>query len=150
MLGTSSTQASHVVVTGAAEHHLLHLLPEQRFEVEAEIRWMLRLVDASGAVAARGYSDAVSLTLDLEIEDHQCEWNAGRWRLTIDSGEGRLDRGGDGSVSLGINALASIYSGYASAWQLASLGLLRGASPRDLAALEAAFSGPTPTLADFY
>lgn len=150
MLGSWSTQATHVAFSGAADHYLLLLLPEQRFDVVGEIRWMLRLVDAAGAIAQRGYSDAVAFSVDLDIEDKQCDWNAGRWRLTVEGGAGRLERGGDGTISMGVNVFASVYGGYASVWQLSSLGLLRGASSRELAALEAAFSGPTPTLADFY
>ena len=113
-----------------------------------EIRYMLRLVDAAGAVAARGYPP-VSVTVDLDVTDRHCDWNVGRWRLCIEAGNGRLEKGGDGAVSLSVNAFAALYSGYASAETLARAGMLRG-SDRDRAALDAVFSGPTPWLPDFF
>ena len=150
MIGTSSTQAEHVRASGAPEHQLLLVLPDQDLRTTDEIRWMLRVVDASGAIAGRGFPPAVRATVDLEIADRQCDWNAGRWRLTVEDGNGTLTKGGDGDVSLTINALSALYSGYASATTLRHTGLLRGGDGRALADLTAAFSGPTPTIADFY
>jgi len=149
MLGTSSSVSERVTTIGPPEHPLLLLLPEQDLKAEVELRYMLRLVDAPGAVAARGFPP-VSVTVDLEVTDRQCDWNSGSWRLVVEDGVGRLERGGRGDVRLGIGAFASLYSGYSSAHVLAHAGLLTGASERDHAALHAAFAGPTPWLADFF
>jgi predicted acetyltransferase len=150
MIGTSSTQAEKVRAFGAAEHPLLLLLPDQDLTTTDEIRWMLRVVDAPGAIAARGFPPAVRATVELDLADRQCDWNAGRWRLTVEGGEGRLERGGDGAVQLSMNAFSTLYSGYASATTLRQTGLLAGGDARSDSDLTAAFSGPTPTIADFY
>src|SRR3954471_7051744 len=141
LIASSSTMVRQVTVIGPPEDPLMFLLPEQDLMTGTEMRWMLRLVDAAGAVAARGFR-GVSAHVDLEIDDRHCEWNRGRWRLSVEGGNGKLEPGGDGSVRVGIGALASLYSGYVPARTLAQAGLLRGARDADLAALDAAFTGP--------
>jgi predicted acetyltransferase len=111
---------------------------------------MLRVLDAPGAVAARGFPPSVRATVDLDLTDRQCDWNTGRWRLTVEEGNGTLAKGGDGTVQLPINAFSTLYSGYASAITLRQTRLLRGGDERTDSDLTAAFSGPTPTIADFY
>jgi predicted acetyltransferase len=150
LVGSSSTQAERVQVSGPAEHPLLLVLADQDLETTNEIRWMVRVIDAAPAIAARGFPPAVRASVDLDLTDRQCDWNAGRWRLTVEDGAGRLEKGGDGDVSLSINALSCLYSGYASANTLRQTGLIGAGSPRSLADLSAAFAGPTPTIADFY
>lgn len=150
MIGTSSTQAELVRISGALEHPLLLLLPDQDLKTTDEIRWMLRVVDAPGAVAARGYPPAVRATVDLDLSDRQCDWNAGRWRLTVEDGSASLEKGGDGDVQLTSNAFSALYSGYASTTTLRQTGLLAGGDERSRSALDATFGGPTPSIADFY
>ena len=149
LVASSSTMVRQVSVVGPPEDPLLLLLPEQDLSTRHDLRWMLRLVDAPGAMAARGFRP-VSVAVDLEIDDRHCEWTRGRWRLSVEGGEGRLEPGGDGSVRIGIGALASLYSGYAAAGTLAATGMLHGATEADVAALDAAFSGPTPWMSDFF
>jgi predicted acetyltransferase len=151
LVGSSSTVARHVIVNGPPEHPLLLLLPEQDLEPNQQLRFMLRLVDAPGAVAARGFPPGTNVTVDLEIHDDcHCPWNDGRWRLVVADGQGILERGGTGAVGLAPPALASLWSGYAGARSLAAAGLLDGAGGSDLDALDAAFAGPTPWSVDFY
>jgi predicted acetyltransferase len=150
LIGTSSTQAEHVRAAGPAEHPLLLLLPDQDLKTTDEIRWMLRVVDAPGAVAARGFPPAVRTTVDVELADKQCDWNTGRWRLTVEDGAASLTKGGDGGVAMTINAFSALYSGYASATTLRQTGLLTGGDVASWSALTAAFSGPTPSIVDFY
>ncbi len=150
LVGSSSTQAARVELDGPPEHALLFLLSDQDLATDAELRWMLRVVDAPGAIAARGYAAAVSASVDLEVSDRQCSWNEGRWRLTVEAGSARLDKGGDGDVRLSINALAALYSGYASAQSLVRAGLITSGPAAALSDLSAVFAGPTPTIADFY
>jgi predicted acetyltransferase len=151
LVGTSSTFSRDVIVTGPPEHPLLLLLPEQHLEPHDQMRFMLRLVDAPGAVAARGFPPGTRATVDLEIHDDcQCPWNEGRWRLVVGDGQGALERGGAGTVRLAPPALASLWSGYAPARALAAAGLLEGGAGSELDALEAVFSGPTPWAVDFY
>ena len=154
LVGSSSTMAPFVVVKGPPEHPLLLLLPEQEVRQTEALRWMLRLVDAPGAVAARGYPAGLRVAVDLEITgDRHCPWNNGRWRLVVEDGCGRLEPGGGvtgADVRVEPPALASLWSGYSSASALAAAGLLAGAREAAVAALDAAFAGPTPWSLDFY
>jgi predicted acetyltransferase len=150
LIGTSSTQSEHVRATGPPEHPLLLLLPDQDLRTTDEIRWMLRVIDAPGAIAARGFPAGVRATVELDIGDRHCDWNGGRWRLTVEDGAGSLEKGGDGDVRLSINALSALFSGYASATTLRHTGLLTGGSTTSDSALRAMFSGPTPSIVDFF
>jgi predicted acetyltransferase len=109
---------------------------------------MLRLVDAPAAIAARGWPADVRAAVALDVDDEACSWNAGRWRLVVEDGAGRLERGGDGAVRLGVGALASLYTGWATTIALARTGLLDGGSAADRAALDRVFAGPVPWMMD--
>jgi predicted acetyltransferase len=150
LVGSSSSIAADCTILGPPEHPLLLSLPEQDLTSGYEWRWMARLVDAPGAIAARGYATGAKLAVGLRVNDQQCDWNSGRWTLVVEAGEGRLERGGDGGLELGIGAFSSLYTGYASPWQLARAGLLRGSTPNTLGDLAAAFAGPAPWMPDFY
>lgn len=150
LVGSSSSQAHTTKIYGGHEHPLLHLLPEQDAKVDLDIRWMARVIDAPGAIAARGFPTSVSGRVDVEVRDAQCDWNAGRWTLTVEGGAGRLERGGHGSVELTVNGFSSLFTGYASASTLRAAGLLRGGDARDHDLLTAAFTTSTPWTADFY
>ncbi len=52
--------------------------------------WMLRVIDAPAAIAARGFPAAVSLTVPLLIADDTRPANSGRWDLTVAGGKGSL------------------------------------------------------------
>jgi predicted acetyltransferase len=148
------TLASHaslvdaVTFTASPEDALLLLMPEQRMSVRAQVRWMLRIVDAPGAMAARGFPPSLEIEVPLVVEDAILPDNAGAWTLRVAKGEGLLERGGEGGPRLGIGALSSLYAGWASSGTLARTGLLQGGSPTQLRALDAAFAGPTPWMMD--
>lgn len=113
--------------------------------------WMTRLVDVSGAIAARGYDESVDAEVTLEVSDASAEWNAGRWTLRVRDGKGTLEpASAGGAVALDVGQLAALYTGWASPRRLARLGLLRGASEADLAALTKIFLGPTPWCQNFF
>ncbi len=112
--------------------------------------WMLRLVDAPAAVAARGWPRAVSGSVDLHLDDSLCPWNAGPHRLTLDAGSGVLEPGGAGTVRLDPGALAVLYAGTASPTGLRRLGRLSGGDGDADALLLAAGAGPTPALLDYF
>jgi len=108
------------------------------------VRWMLRIIDAPAAVATRGYPPSLKLEVPLSVEDAVLADNTGDWTLQVAEGEGRLEPGGQGGPRLGIGALSSLYTGWASTATLSRAGLLEGGSASQLRALDAAFAGPTP------
>jgi predicted acetyltransferase len=122
------------------------LTRERDADVHHRSRWMLRVVDAPAAIAARGFPAAVSLTVPLAINDDARPANSGRWALTVTSGRGVLDPltppavRADPPLTLGARGLAALYAGTPVA-ALRQAGLAAGGSPADDAALDTAFAG---------
>jgi len=143
-LASSASLVDAVTFAASPEDALLLIMPEQRTSVRGQVRWLLRIIDAQAAVAARGYPPSLEIEVPLTIEDAILADNGGAWTLRVAEGEGRLEPGGGGGPALGIGALSSLYTGWASTATLARAGLLEGGSPSQLRALDAAFAGPTP------
>lgn len=152
VVASSSSAAFTATYVSRPDDPLLFWLPEGNDlrAVPAEHQWMTRLVDAPGAVAARGYRSGVAVTVPLHVRDPAVPDNDGAAVLEVRDGEGRLTAGGDGRVQLGIGAFASLYTGWASAWSLAHAGLIDGATEADLRALDAAFAGRMPWVRNYF
>jgi predicted acetyltransferase len=150
MLGATASVVPDVVFRSGVHEPLCSLLGRNDVTVARERRWMLRLVDAPAAVAARGFCADVRAVVPLELDDATCPWNTGRWRLVVEDGRGRLEPGGEGTVRLGIGALASLFTGWATTDALARTGLLDGASAVERTALDRVFAGPAPWMLDEY
>lgn len=118
--------------------------------VESDDRWMLRVLDAAGAVAARGWPRHVNGSVDLLLADGVCPWNAGPQRLILADGVGRLEPGGRGELHLDIRGLALIYAGIGAPALLRRAGLLGGDSTDGETFLQAAAAGPPPALLDYF
>lgn len=138
-----------VTWNGGPQDALAALLREQRVKVETYMHWMVRIADLPRAVAARGYAAGVAAEVEIEVEDSLVKRNSGRWVLRVAKGRGRAVRGGAGTVRCGVNALASIYTGYAAPREVRSWAPLDG--PDDaLAALATIFAGPAPWNREMY
>jgi predicted acetyltransferase len=148
LVGSSSSQAPLVLYPGGPEDSLPLLLPDQDERVVGDIRWMLRVVDAPGAVAQRGFPPGLEVEIALSLVDALVAENAGAFVLRVSKGEGRLETGGSGGLRLGVGAFSALYTGWATPAVLARTGLLAGGSAEERARLDAAFAGPTPTMLD--
>ncbi|MDQ3052302.1 MAG: GNAT family N-acetyltransferase [Actinomycetota bacterium] len=104
----------------------------------------VRVVDVGTALAARRYPSTIDLILD--VEDHFCPWNAGRWRLTGGPSYGRCVRtDGDPDLALSAETLGAVYLGDTSLGTLAAAGRVREITPGALAAATTAFGWPVAT-----
>jgi hypothetical protein len=121
--------------------------------------WMLRVIDAAGAVAGRGFPAAVGAAVPLRIDDQHLPANTGRWTLEVSGGRGSLtpdssitrhpgSPGAPGPVTLGARGFAALYAGVPMA-TLRRAGLAAGGDVRADDALDAAFAGPAFMLEDF-
>lgn len=127
----------------------LHLLDEQPYEVKLLDYWMLRIIDVPRALESRGYGAGLRGELHFDVRDELVPKNNGRFVLTVEGGAGRVSPGGEGSLRLGVRALASLYTGFRPASDLRLLGQLEG--PDDAVCLaDALFAGPTPITPDMY
>jgi predicted acetyltransferase len=109
---------------------------------------MTRIVDAPGAIAARGWAP-VRATVELVITDGRRGANHGPFVLEVADRSATLTPGGSGYVSVDVRALASLYTGFTTASALAAAGRVTG-DPRSLATLDDASRRPrracaTPT-----
>jgi predicted acetyltransferase len=114
--------------------------------------WMLRVVDAPAAIAARGFPSAVTLDVPLIISDRDRPANSGSWMLSVAGGKGELASAAHDRtaplLTLGARGLAALYAGT----PVASLRLagLAAHGDRDAdAALDAAFAANSYMLDGF-
>lgn len=147
-IGSNGTTAGHVETYLPTELLTRHVPHMQRTKATGDWPWMLRLVDAAGAVAARGFPAGVQGRVDLAVADDVLPANAGHHVFEIADGEGRLLPGGSGRVTVGVGDLAAIYGG-ADVAALARAGRLGGAGRDDLDLLAAAFVS-SPALPFFF
>jgi len=148
LLGGMRSVVPSVAFRGGPTDPLAGLLDGNAVTVVRERPWMLRLVDAAAAIAARGYDADVRAAVPLEVVDETCPWNGGRFTLVVEAGVGRLEPGGSGAVRLGVGALAALYTGWATTAVLARTGLVDGGSASERGALDRVFAGPTPWMLD--
>lgn len=87
----------------------------------------LRIVDLDRAVALRGY--ATTATVDVEIVDDFCPWNAGTWRLELEPDGGRASRiSGSAELRMHVRELAACLLGDTGPARLSAGGLVTGAA----------------------
>lgn len=137
LLAGHGTTARNVVVALPTSLLGPHVPQLQLTRSESDWPWMLRLVDAPGAVAARGWPTSVSGSVELDVIDDRCPGNAGPHVLEIGAGQAGLLRGGSGRIRVTSQDLAMLYSGCDVAG-LRAAGRLVEASAADLDLLAAA------------
>ncbi|GAB4051904.1 GNAT family N-acetyltransferase [Catellatospora paridis] len=150
MIGGWASVAPTTVLRLGATDPAWSLIVRTDAKVATAQPWMARVVDASGAVAARGWPRRLAGEVDLDLVDDVCPWQQGRWRLTLSGGEGRLAPGGAGTVRLTPRGLAAWYAGAATPEQLRRTGFLTGGDADTDEILRTATAGPPPTLHDYF
>jgi predicted acetyltransferase len=145
-VGSHASVADQVYARVGPADPLWWLTRERDVGLEHHSRWMLRVVDAPAAIAARGFPSAVSVTVPLVIADDDRPANSGRWQLTVAEGQGTLDpvrpptAHAGPPVTLGSRGLAALYAG-TPLRSLRQVGLASGGPAEHDAALDAAFAG---------
>ncbi|HEY9242920.1 MAG TPA: GNAT family N-acetyltransferase [Streptosporangiaceae bacterium] len=125
------------------------LTREPDAQVGLRYQWMLRVVDAPGAVAERGYPPGAEVTAALDLADPVRPGNQGRWTLQVSGGKGVLTAGAAGQpLTLGPRGFAALYAGTPVA-TLRRAGLASGGTETADAALDTAFAAH-PYLLDYF
>jgi predicted acetyltransferase len=118
------------------------------FKINLLEHWMLRLVNVQKALEDRGYPPGLPGQIHFEVQDPLFPDNSGCWLLEVGDREGRVTRGGKGTIKLDIGAFAALYTGFLSATQLAVSGKLTGPTEQ-LSLADQIFRGE-PRLCDFF
>jgi predicted acetyltransferase len=152
VIASHSSTASTVSLYTGPNDPFWWLTRERDATIVKRSLWMLRVVDAPAAIAARGFPPAVSLSLPLVITDPTRPANTGRWQLSVSDGKGILIPNGPvvppapEALTVGARGLSALYAGTpVSTLKLA--GLAAGGAPDADAALDAAFAA-TPFMVD--
>jgi predicted acetyltransferase len=155
VIASHSSVARTVTALTAPNDPFWWLTTERDATITKRSMWMLRVVDAPSAIAARGFPPAVSVSVPLEVRDRARPANSGRWQLTVADGKGALVA--DGAVSsgraavpltVGARGLAALYAGTPVA-TLRLSGLAAGGIPDDDASLDSAFAATAYMVDDF-
>jgi predicted acetyltransferase len=149
LLGGHGTTADEIRTVLPLDELQLHLAHLQRTTVIHTWPWMLAFVDLPGAIAARGYPEGVSGSVQLAVDDPQRPANNGKWVMSVAGGKAALEPGGNGRVELLASDLAALFTGHLAPLRLASAGRLGHPTPADLDLLRAAFAGH-PSLTIFF
>jgi predicted acetyltransferase len=117
---------------------LLSVSEPRRLRMDVGDALWLRIIDVASALAGRRYRSAGRLV--LEVADEFCDWNDGRWALTVDGGVALVEATSDpADASCDITDLAAAYLGAFSFAQLGSAGRARELVPGGLARADALF-----------
>ena len=153
--------ASHSSMAGTVRGHLGPADPvgwltrEPDVALGRRLTWMLRLVDAAGAVAGRGFPPAAEVRAELRLTDAACPRNDGTWTLEVSGGTGVLARGPRPGAATRAAPLAAGARGFAALFAGAPLatlrraGLVSGGDPGHDAALDGAFAA-TAFMLDYF
>ena len=85
-----------------------------------------RVVDVAKALAGRGYEVAAEIAIGVE-DDPLTPWNDGVWRLETDPEGARARPTNEPpDIRLNVKTLASLFTGFRNATELANWGLIDG------------------------
>jgi predicted acetyltransferase len=166
ILASHATMASRVRACLAPDDAVTWLTRDPAATTSQLDTWMLRVIDAPAAIAARGYPAAASVALCLDLADPARPANSGRWFLDVSGGAGRLTRlddppathatatparaptPGPDALRLGPRGFAALYAGVPVA-TLRLAGLVAGGDAAADDALGMVFRGPAFMIDNF-
>ena len=153
MIASHSSIARTVRASAGPADPVQWLTTDPEVRLSSRKAWMLRVVDAAAAVAARGFPAGTELTTVLRLADPDRPAHDGWWTLDVAGSRGTLAPAAPGPdagapLALGPRGFAALYAGTPLA-TLRRAGLAAGGDPGGDAALDAAF-GADPFLLEFF
>lgn len=148
----SGSSVAHTVEAYIAPDDAIHLLLPEEVAHETYLkRWMLRVLDAGMAVAARGFSPGVAGSAGVSLQDQLLPGNSGSWRLEVSDGRGQLipAEASKANLRLGPNGFAALFAG-TPLLVLRTAGLVSGGDPAGDELLDAAFAGSPAYLLEYF
>ncbi|MGH3211677.1 MAG: GNAT family N-acetyltransferase [Trebonia sp.] len=152
VIASHSSTTDNVTGRAGPDDPFWWLTRERDATVTRRSMWMLRVVDAAAAIAARGFPPGVTASVPLQIHDQNRPANSGHWRLTVADGTGTLIPNdgvpSPGPLTLGPRGVAALYAGIPVA-TMRLAGLASGGAPEADAVLDTAFAATSFMLDDF-
>lgn len=147
-LGGHAMQVREVRIPHAAVGDLLLLLDEQDVVVDAVNRWMHRIVDLPGFLAARGHLAGDAGPVRVEVHDPWAGGTTGCWELAVADGRGVATRVAEvPEIVTDIGALSAVAVGRFDVHALDRAGRMVGREDA-LVRLAAVLAAPRPTITD--
>ncbi|MDT7537139.1 MAG: hypothetical protein QOI82_724 [Actinomycetota bacterium] len=142
-----STVASNVLWRGSTAELARHIAGPVPSPTRRQ-PWMLRIVDAPGAVGRRGFTEGIEVDASFVLDDPDITEHAGGWRLKVADGRGSLEplTSTAGLPRLHVRGLALLYAGVADVSALLRAGLL----DHPVGGLDRAFAGQEPQILDYF
>jgi predicted acetyltransferase len=152
----------HVLTHDLAENIATELHPDDPFrnivdephkvKVTMEHGSMLRIVDVEAAFALRPYLGDGPAAFTARIEDHNLVWNDGIWRIESADGKLHAERtDATADVSMSVNALAALFTGFLKPEVAANTGFVRVSRPEAVAEMAQIFAvNDAPYSPDYY
>ena len=117
------------------------ILEPRRLQLTLGDGLWLRVVDVPAALAGRRY--AADGRLVIEVADEFCEWNDGRWALSVEKGVALVEPTAEAAdLACEINDLGATYLGGLTFTQLADAARVRELQPGGLARADLLFRTP--------
>jgi predicted acetyltransferase len=152
VIASHGTMVDTVTARTSPDDPIWWLTRERDAVVSRRTMWMLRVVDAPAAIAARGFRPGIAARVPLEISDEARPANAGSWTLAVSDGTGTLLPNDSvpppSPLTLGPRGLAALYAGTPVA-SLRMAGLAGGGTPEADATLDALFAANAYMVDDF-
>ena len=150
--------ATEVVWHGGAADLFTALLPERHVKIDLQDSFVVRVVSAELALAARGFPKHVTTELTIELDDGSLPEASGTFVLRVRDGRGEVTNASAASaasrargprVTLDERGLAALYTGYLRADVLARAEWL-DADTDTKALLDTLFVGQAPAMRDMF
>lgn len=162
LLRDFAPMADEVAIPMGPWHPLLMMLSQQRYTLILKDYWMIRVVDVERALTQRGYPHAIDSTLTIDVRDDLIEANNRQFVLRVKNGQGEVapsdaknpttageKHAARQTISLSVQALASLYSGLSNATQLQLIGTCEG-DANALNVADGVFAASSPWMTDFF
>ena len=148
LVGSGSSVARAIRACVPPDDSVRLLTRDLAVTADKDVWWLLRVVDAPAAVAARGFPHGVEVEVPVTVADPLLTGNSGDWLVQVRDGRGQLVPGGGGGLELTANGFAALFAGTRVS-RLRQAGLATGGDPDLDGMLDAAFAG-TAFMLDYF
>ena len=143
LMGSLCSNQSSVTWNEPPDSPFLSRYLDQGITATVSRATMYRIVDVPRALSSLTAIDEVEFS--MRVEDSQCPWNAGHWRVNAGPKGTSVVSGGDPDFEIEVGALTQAIMGQPSLSALAMQGVVKVNRPEALMAVSRAFS-PLPVV----